>query len=133
MWKVSLKRFVMKKLTWGVALLVVAGAWSAQFEDHRAWAGSTSGTGTTGPSEPAGIGEKGTGQMQGTMERQQSRSQGVTSEPAGIGEQGTGQTEPTAERSPSPSQKSMGAGGAGSEPAGIGEKGTGQTKSARER
>lgn len=120
----------MKKLSWGVAMLVAAGAWSAQFDDNWALAGSTPGTGTTGLSEPAGIGEKGTGQTQGTMERQQSRSPGVTSEPAGIGEQGTGQTEPTTERSPSPSRKSM---GAASEPAGIGEKGTGQTKSAMER
>lgn len=120
----------MQKLMWGAALLVLAGAWSAQLGDNWARAGSTPGTGMSGSSEPAGIGEKGTGQTQGTMERQQSRSPGVTSEPAGVGEQGTGQTEPTTERAPSSSRKSA---GAGSEPAGIGEKGTGQTKSAMDR
>lgn len=53
---------------------------------------------------PPGIGEKGTGQIQSTMERsggEQGRSsQGMmTQVPAGIGERGTGQTESTLERS----------------------------------
>lgn len=52
---------------------------------------------------PAGIGERGTGQTQSTLERSgggQSRSsQGMTSDiPAGTGERGTGQT-PSTERS----------------------------------
>jgi hypothetical protein len=44
-------------------------------------------------SEPAGIGEKGTGQTQSTMERSGSPM------PSGVGEEGTGQTQSTAERS----------------------------------
>ena len=44
-------------------------------------------------SEPAGIGERGTGQTQSTLERSGAAGQkGMTSEPAGIGEKGTGQT-----------------------------------------
>lgn len=54
-------------------------------------------------SEPAGIGEKGTGQTQSTLERSgggaQDAQKGMTSEPAGIGEKGTGQTQNTMERS----------------------------------
>jgi hypothetical protein len=51
-------------------------------------------------SEPAGIGERGTGQMQSTLERSGVQGQkGMTSEPAGIGEKGTGQTQSTLERS----------------------------------
>jgi hypothetical protein len=53
---------------------------------------------------PAGIGERGTGQTQSTLERsgmEQSRSpRGMASDtPAGIGEKGTGQTQSTQERS----------------------------------
>jgi len=53
---------------------------------------------------PPGIGEKGTGQNQSTMERsggeQSSSTQGTMAQvPAGIGERGTGQTESTLERS----------------------------------
>ncbi|HEY6085345.1 MAG TPA: hypothetical protein VIU63_08095, partial [Nitrospira sp.] len=83
-------------------------------------------------SEPAGIGEKGTGQTQNTMDRQQSsmNSHGLASEPAGIGEKGTGQTESTTERSGGGQTRSQ---GMKSEPAGIGEKGTGQTQSAMDR
>lgn len=56
-----------------------------------------------GSSEPAGIGEKGTGQTQSTLERsggaQSKSSQDMSSEPTGIGEKGTGQTQSTMERS----------------------------------
>jgi hypothetical protein len=72
-------------------------------------------------SEPAGIGERGTGQTQSTLERSGAPAQkgGMTSEPAGIGEKGTGQTQSTMERS----------GQTGSSmPSGIGEQGTGQTQ-----
>jgi hypothetical protein len=53
---------------------------------------------------PPGIGEKGTGQIQGTMERsggeQGTSAQGTMAQvPAGIGERGTGQMESTLERS----------------------------------
>ena len=53
---------------------------------------------------PPGIGEKGTGQNQSTMERsggeQGTSTQGTMAQvPAGIGERGTGQTESTLERS----------------------------------
>ena len=53
---------------------------------------------------PPGMGEKGTGQNQSTMERsggeQGTSTQGTMAQvPAGIGERGTGQTESTLERS----------------------------------
>ncbi len=53
---------------------------------------------------PPGIGEKGTGQNQSTMERsggeQGTSTQGTIAQvPAGIGERGTGQTESSLERS----------------------------------
>ena len=51
---------------------------------------------------PAGIGERGTGQTQSTLERsggeQKRSSTGITQEPSGIGERGTGQTQSTLER-----------------------------------
>jgi len=56
---------------------------------------------------PPGLGEKGTGQTQSTMERSggegsggdQGSSHGMAQIPSGIGERGTGQTESTMERS----------------------------------
>jgi hypothetical protein len=68
-------------------------------------------------------------------------SQGLASEPAGIGERGTGQTQSTLERSGVPPQKSMSSEAAGtaetqtskeqpdsSTPSGVGEKGAGQSQ-----
>lgn len=66
-------------------------------------------------------------------------SQGLASEPAGIGERGTGQTQSTLERSGVPAQKSMSSEAAGtaetskeqpgsSMPSGVGEKGAGQSQ-----
>lgn len=66
-------------------------------------------------------------------------SQGLASEPAGIGEKGTGQTQSTLERSGVPAQKGRNSEPAGQTegtmeqagstmPSGVGEKGTGQTQ-----
>lgn len=95
--------------------------------------GSSAGSGTSGmtsqglASEPAGIGERGTGQTQSTLERSGGQGQkGMTSEPSGIGEKGTGQSESTMERS---GLEQRGSAQSGSQmPSGIGEKGTGQTQ-----
>ena len=88
----------MRMSTEGVWVLILAGLLFAIPE--RALA--QSGTGSGMRSEPAGIGEKGTGQTQSTLERSggtQSRgSQGMTSEPSGVGEKGTGQTKSAMER-----------------------------------
>jgi len=113
---------------------VIAGA--CLFAAGTALAESGSGSGSAGgsgmtsqglASEPAGIGERGTGQTQSTLERSGvSGQKPMTSEPAGIGEKGTGQTQSTMERS------GLGQGGSvqsGSPlPSGIGEQGTGQTQ-----
>ena len=122
----------MKKSKFGLSVLMVAGAFCV------AIAGSGLALAESEPgmsSKPAGIGEKGTGQSQSSMERAgetQSRvSQGQPSVPAGIGEKGTGQTQSTLERSGGTQSKNVQ--GQGSEPAAIGEKGTGQTQSSMER
>jgi hypothetical protein len=64
-------------------------------------------------------------------------SQGLASEPAGIGERGTGQMQSTLDRSGVPSQKGMSSNQAPNEqsqmPSGAGEQGTGQTQSTAER
>lgn len=65
-------------------------------------------------------------------------SQGLASEPAGIGERGTGQMQSTLDRSGVPAQKGMSSGQAPTEqsqmPSGAGEEGgTGQTQSTAER
>ena len=64
-------------------------------------------------------------------------SQGLASEPAGIGERGTGQMQSTLDRSGVPAQKGMSSGQAPSEQSqkasGAGEQGTGQTQSTAER
>ena len=81
------------KATLGALVLMAAGL-SFMAGNDPAQAGS---------SEPAGIGERGTGQTQSTLERSggaQSRSsQDVSPEPAGIDEKSTGQTQSTMERS----------------------------------
>jgi hypothetical protein len=63
-------------------------------------------------------------------------SQGLASEPAGIGERGTGQMQSTLDRSGVPAQKGMSSGQPPSEqsqkPSGAGEQGTGQTQSTAE-
>ena len=118
------------RCVWSMAIAIAPVALAGSL---YAGTGSNTGAGAQGmKSEPAGIGEKGTGQTQNSMDRQQSSvsAQGLTSEPAGIGEQGTGQTEATIERSPRAQTRSQ---GMKSEPAGIGEKGTGQTQSAMDR
>jgi hypothetical protein len=93
----------------------------------------SSGSGMTSQglaSEPAGIGERGTGQTQSTLERSRAPGQrGMTSEPAGIGEKGTGQTEGTMERSGLGQSGVSGSAQSGSQmPSGVGEQGTGQTQ-----
>lgn len=84
------------------ACLLVTGAVVAQAES-----GATSGMTSQGlASQPAGIGERGTGQTQSTLERSGGTAQqGTTSQPSGsplpsgVGEKGTGQTQSTTERS----------------------------------
>lgn len=109
----------MKTSTLGV--FVIAG--TCLFAAGNVLAESGSGMTSQGlASEPAGIGERGTGQTQSTLERSGVPAQkGMASEPAGIGEKGTGQTQSTMERSGSPM------------PSGVGEEGTGQTQSTAER
>ena len=78
-------------------------------------------------SEPAGIGEKGTGQTKKSTERQQSGNQPDMSQvPAELSE---GKSAQAAQDLTATEQKSRG----GQEAAGIGEKGTGQTKKSTER
>ena len=84
------------------ACLLVTGAVLAQAES-----GPTSGMTSQGlASEPAGIGERGTGQTQSTLERSGGTpQQGTTLQPSGsplpsgVGEKGTGQTQSSTERS----------------------------------
>lgn len=107
--------------TWTLGAFVIAGL--CLYASGTTLAEPGSGMTSQGlASEPAGIGERGTGQTQSTLERSDAQVQkgGMTSEPAGIGEKGTGQTQSTMERS-GQSGSSM--------PSGIGEKGTGQTES----
>lgn len=107
--------------TWTIGAFVIG--WLCLCAPGTTLAESGSGMTSQGlASEPAGIGERGTGQTQSTLERSGAPAQkgGMTSEPAGMGEKGTGQTQSTMERS----------GQSGSPmPSGIGEKGTGQTES----
>ena len=105
---------------------VIAGA--CLFAAGTTLADSGSGMTSQGlASEPAGIGERGTGQTQSTLERSGAPAQkGMTSEPAGIGEKGTGQTESTTERSGLGQSESAQSGS--SMPSGVGEQGTGQTQ-----
>ncbi|HKT35634.1 MAG TPA: hypothetical protein VJR03_12465 [Nitrospira sp.] len=77
--------------------------------------------------EPAGIGEKGTGQTQKSTERQQSGSKPDMSQ-AGV-ELSEGKSAQAAQDLTATEQRNRG----GLEPAGIGEKGTGQTKKSTER
>jgi len=115
----------MKTSTFGA--FVIAGA--CLFAAGTAPAESGSGMTSQGlASEPAGIGERGTGQTQSTLERSGAPAQkgGMTSEPAGIGEKGTGQTQSTMERSGLGQSGSAASGS--SMPSGIGEQGTGQTQ-----
>src|SRR5688572_27902467 len=111
----------MKPLTFGAFVVAAACLFPG---DVLAQSGSGSpGSGSAGSdvrsgmtsqglaSEPAGIGERGTGQTQSTLERSGgAASKGMTSEPPGIGERGTGQTQSGMERSglePSPNQASQ--------------------------
>jgi hypothetical protein len=109
----------------GACLFVAAGSMA-----QSGSGGATPGSGMTSQglaSEPAGIGERGTGQTQSTLERSGgSAQQGMTSESAGIGEKGTGQTESTMERSGLGQSGSAKSGS--SMPSGVGEKGTGQSQ-----
>ncbi|HKT36216.1 MAG TPA: hypothetical protein VJR03_15420 [Nitrospira sp.] len=89
----------------GACVLAVSPATAQSGPGGSAGSGSAS-SGMSGmtsqglSSEPAGIGERGTGQTQNTLERSGTPGQkGMTSEPAGIGEKGTGQTQSTTERS----------------------------------
>jgi hypothetical protein len=114
----------MNTSTFGV--LVVAGAClfatgTALAESGSATSGMSGMTSQGLASEPAGIGEKGTGQTQSTLERSGVPAQkGMNSEPAGqtqgtmeqagssmssgVGEKGTGQTQGSAQSQTSPSQ-----------------------------
>lgn len=114
----------MKTSTFGA--FVIAGA--CLFAAGTTLAESGSGMTSQGlASEPAGIGERGTGQTQSTLERSGAPAQrGMSSEPAGIGEKGTGQTESTMERSGIGQSGSAQSGS--SMPSGVGEQGTGQTQ-----
>ena len=114
----------MKTSTYGA--FVIAGV--CLFAAGTTLAESGSGMTSQGlASEPAGIGERGTGQTQSTLERSGAPAQkGMTSEPAGIGEKGTGQTENTMERSGLGQSGSAQSGS--SMPSGVGEQGTGQTQ-----
>jgi hypothetical protein len=77
--------------------------------------------------EPAGIGEKGTGQTKKSTERQQSGNKPDMSQvPAELSE---GKSAQAAQELTATEQKNRG----GLEPAGIGEKGTGQMKKSTER
>lgn len=104
----------MKTSTLGA--FVIAG--TCLFTAGNAVAESGSGMTSQGlASEPAGIGERGTGQTQSTLERSGVPAQkGMSSDQAG-----TGQTQSTMERSGSPM------------PSGVGEQGTGQMQSMEER
>ena len=124
----------MKTATFGV--FVIAGAFvfgTGTVLAQSGSAGGSAGSGGSGmtsqglASEPAGIGERGTGQTQSTLERSGTPGQkGMTSEPAGIGEKGSGQTQSTTERS---GLGQSGTAQSGSQmPSGIGEQGTGQTQ-----
>ena len=84
-------------------------------------------TGLVFAGEPAGIGEKGTGQTQKSTERQQSGNKPDMSQ-AGA-ELSEGKSAQAAQELTATEQKNRG----GLEPAGIGEKGTGQTKKSTER
>jgi hypothetical protein len=114
-----------------VGMLLIAGGENA-FAESKTESGMTS-QGLA--SEPAGIGEKGTGQTQSTLERsggaQTKSAPGFATEPSGIGEKGTGQTQSTMERSSELQSRSSQ--GSTSEPSGIVEKGTGQTQGTMER
>ena len=114
----------MKTSTYGA--FVIAGA--CLFAAGTTLAESGSGMTSQGlASEPAGIGERGTGQTQSTLERSGDPAQkGMTSEPAGIGEKGTGQTESTMDRSGLDQSRSAQSGSP--MPSGVGEQGTGQTQ-----
>lgn len=114
----------MKTSTFGA--FVIAGA--CLFAAGTTLAESGSGMTSQGlASEPAGIGERGTGQTQSTLERSGAPAQGgMTSEPAGIGEKGTGQTESTMDRSGLDQSRSAQSGSPMS--SGVGEQGTGQTQ-----
>ena len=89
-------------------------------------------TGLLFAGEPAGIGEKGTGQMKKSTERQQSGNQPDMSQvPAELRE---GKSAVAAEELKSSEQNRTNMNQTGGlEPAGIGEKGTGQMKKATER
>ena len=84
--------------------------------------------GTLAFGEPAGIGEKGTGQTQKSTERQQSGNKPDLSQVPGELNQGKSSE---AARELNQDQRTMR--GPVTEPAGIGEKGTGQTKKSTER
>jgi hypothetical protein len=101
-------------------------------------------TGSASAESAAGEGSAGTGSAGSSMSGM--TSQGLASEPPGIGERGTGQMQSTLERSGVPAQKGMSSGqapnapsksasgGSGSElPSGVGEQGTGQMQSTAER
>jgi hypothetical protein len=110
----------MKTSTFGVSVIVCASLFAIGTASAQSGSGGGSvGSGMTSQglaSEPAGIGEKGTGQTQSTLERsgvpaqkgnseQAGQTQGKSMEEAGspmssgIGEKGTGQTQSTVERS----------------------------------
>ncbi len=77
--------------------------------------------------EPAGIGERGTGQLQKSTERQQSQDKPDLSQaPAELREGKTAQAMDELNREERANQRAP-------EPSGIGEKGTGQTQNSTER
>ncbi|SLM49442.1 exported protein of unknown function [Nitrospira japonica] len=78
--------------------------------------------------EPAGIGEKGTGQTQKSTDRQQSGSKPDMSQVPEEIQEGK-----SAQAAQELNQQQQGIRGSAQEPAGIGEKGTGQTKKSTER
>jgi hypothetical protein len=82
--------------------------------------------------EPAGIGEKGTGQTKKSTERQQSGNQPDMSQVPEELRQGKS-AQAAQELNATEQQNRMDQQMGGQEPAGIGEKGTGQTKKSTER
>ena len=89
-------------------------------------------TGVLFAGEPAGIGEKGTGQTKKSTERQQSGNQPDMSQvPEELREGKSAQAAQEQQRNAMEQQGANRMGG--QEPAGIGEKGTGQTKKSTER
>ena len=102
---------------------------------HFALTVAVSSLATTGllfAGEPAGIGEKGTGQTKKSTERQQSGNQPDMSQvPKELSQGKSAQAAQEQERGAMEQQGMNQLGG--KEPAGIGEKGTGQTKKSTER